>query len=269
MNIKASIIISSALSVGLTIGLLTSNYQSLFSTKTVTTVNAGSPTLEQTHPDQTQETSFVTHKQKQLKQNNNNKSDLNKFQSIDHERSQILEKVTIVENGNLVHNYPTESEDKPSLLDIISPASKQLKTVTNYSFPEIIDLGNNEYTLASIGEALPGISKYRKVNSQENNASLHTRVNIGDTVAIKYNMYSWKSGKKVESTQDQFGGPLELVVGSKKGQVTIPKFLNNTIMGSRVGERYQVVFETGMKDLPNYLDKDDAYILVVDIVNKN
>lgn len=74
--------------------------------------------------------------------------------------------------------------------------------------------------------------------------------------------------KKVESTQDQFGGPLELVVGGKEGEVTVPAFLNSAIMGSQVGERYQVVFEAGMKDLPNYLDPNDAYVLVVDIVNK-
>ena len=75
-------------------------------------------------------------------------------------------------------------------------------------------------------------------------------------------MYSWSTGELVEST-DSFDEPVTLRAGVNEG---VPEYLSNSLLGRNVGDRLQLVFETGMEDLPGYLDSADAYVLIVDLI---
>lgn len=87
-------------------------------------------------------------------------------------------------------------------------------------------------------------------------------IEFGDPVVLRYSMYSWTSGELVEST-DSFDEPLTIRAGVSEG---VPQFLSDSLLGRKVGDTIQVVFETGMDDLPSYLDASDAYVVVVDLI---
>jgi len=75
-------------------------------------------------------------------------------------------------------------------------------------------------------------------------------------------MFSWSTGELVESTDD-LDEPLTIRAGVTEG---VPEFLSHSLLGRKIGEKIQIIFEEGMEDLPTYLDADDAYVLVVEII---
>lgn len=89
-----------------------------------------------------------------------------------------------------------------------------------------------------------------------------TAVVVGDLVDINYEMVSWTTGEVVESTRNDFGGPLTVLLGAGD----VPMTLEAAILGTSVRSRLMVVFEPNLIDLPTYLDPNDAYLLAVDIV---
>ena len=66
----------------------------------------------------------------------------------------------------------------------------------------------------------------------------------------------------VEST-DNFDEALAISAGAAQG---VPEYLSNSVLGRKVGDRLQVIFNAEMEDLPEYLDSNDAYVLVLDII---
>ncbi len=86
----------------------------------------------------------------------------------------------------------------------------------------------------------------------------------GDTVTIEYVMVSWSSGVVVKSTEQDLGGPQTIVLG----EATVPRNLESAIFRQPVGSRVQVIYAPDLFDLPDGLDRTDAYIVAVDIISK-
>lgn len=101
---------------------------------------------------------------------------------------------------------------------------------------------------------LPSFSARRTLN-QGNGAVM----GYGDNVALQYDMFSWSTGELVESTTLD-GSELTIAL-HENGDV--PNYLVDALLGRKRGDTIQVVFEAGMEDLPEYLNPDDAYILIV------
>jgi len=104
---------------------------------------------------------------------------------------------------------------------------------------------------------LPTFSARRTLSS-----GTGSTLSFGDPVVVRYSMYSWSSGELIETT-DAFDEPVTIRAGVSEG---VPDFLSKSLLGRKLGDRIQVVFESGMEDLPSYLDSNDAYILVVDLI---
>lgn len=100
----------------------------------------------------------------------------------------------------------------------------------------------------------------------------------GDVVVIHFQMHSWTTGEVVDSTRlHRNGEPMAIEAGydemvelrKKRLPVTdllVPKFLFDSVVNVRAGQQLQVTFKSGMLDLPEYLDEEDAYLLVVDVL---
>lgn len=88
------------------------------------------------------------------------------------------------------------------------------------------------------------------------------RIEFGDSVVLRYNLYSWTTGELVESTDD-FDEPLTIRAGVSEG---VPQYLSDSLLGRNIGDTIQVVFESEMSDLPSYLDASDSYVVVVDLI---
>lgn len=87
-------------------------------------------------------------------------------------------------------------------------------------------------------------------------------VEFGDPVVVAYTMFNWSQGSLVESTAE-FEDPLTIRAGIAEG---VPDYLSKSLVGRNIGDKLEVVFEAGMEDLPSYLDANDAYVLVVDLM---
>jgi len=87
-------------------------------------------------------------------------------------------------------------------------------------------------------------------------------VEFGDPVVLSYSMYSWSTGELVETTDD-FEDPFTVHAGITDG---IPDYLSNSLLGRNIGDKMQIIFQPGMEDLPEYLDSEDAYVVVLDLI---
>jgi len=104
---------------------------------------------------------------------------------------------------------------------------------------------------------LPTFSARRTLSS-----GTGSTVQFGDPVVLRYTMYNWSMGELIENT-DTFDEPVAIQAGVTSG---VPDFLSKSLLGRNIGDRIQVIFEPGMEDLPEYLDANNAYVLVVDLL---
>lgn len=126
----------------------------------------------------------------------------------------------------------------------------------DFSFPEVSEANGTMNVMIPPGP-MPTFSARRTLSNGGGNTIV-----FGDPVVLKYNMYRWSNGEMVEST-DQFDEPITIRAGVTEG---IPAYLTNSLLGRKIGDRLEIVFEAGMDDLPEYLDGSDAYVLVVDLI---
>lgn len=143
--------------------------------------------------------------------------------------------------------------------DVAAPTAPQESATlvaTDFSFPTIAEANGVIDVMVPEG-ALPTFSARRTLS--EGNGST---VGFGDPVVVKYSMYSWTTGELVETT-DSFDEPLSVRAGVTEG---LPEYLTRSLLGRKIGDQLQIVFASGMEDLPPYLDNSDAYILVVDLI---
>ncbi len=106
--------------------------------------------------------------------------------------------------------------------------------------------------------AVPAFSARRTITAGSGNA-----IEFGDPVVLKYDMFSWTTGEKVESSED-FDEAFTVLAGVADGGV--PEYLAKSLLGRKIGDTMEIVFEAGMEDLPEYLDNSDAYVLVIELI---
>ena len=121
---------------------------------------------------------------------------------------------------------------------------------------QLVD-GDSVGTVTVPGGDLPVFSARRTLSAGTGDV-----VAFGDPVQLKYSMYSWTSGALVESTND-FDEAIIINAGVTEG---VPAFLSSTVLGRNKGETVQIVYEAGMDDLPAYLDQEDAYVMVLQVL---
>lgn len=84
----------------------------------------------------------------------------------------------------------------------------------------------------------------------------------GIAVVLSYQMCSLSTGELIESTTS-FDEPVSVRAGVTKG---IPEHLSLSLLGRDIGDELQFVFHPGMEDLPECLGGNDAYVIVLDLI---
>lgn len=157
----------------------------------------------------------------------------------------------VTENQNTVDASPTDTS-----IPATNPAPSTELVSNNFTFPDVSEIDGDVQVIIPSGSE-PEFSVSRILKNGQGNL-----IGFGDPVVLKYKMYSWSSGKLVENTN-----LIEEPVTARAGLIgSVPQFLSKALLGRRIGDQLQVVFARGMEDLPEYLDKDDAYVLVVDLL---
>ncbi len=126
----------------------------------------------------------------------------------------------------------------------------------DFAFPSVSET-NGSVEISSPEGPAPTFSARRTLESGSGNT-----IEFSDPVVLKYEMFSWSTGEKIESTDD-FDEPMTVRAGVTEG---VPEYLSHSLLGRKVGDKMQIVFEAGMEDLPEYLDDSDAYILIVELI---
>lgn len=155
------------------------------------------------------------------------------------------------QNQNAVDASPTDTS-----IPVTNPAQSNELVSNNFTFPDVSEIGSDVQITTPSGPA-PEFSTSRILKSGQGNL-----IGFGDPVVLKYKMYSWSSGELVENS-DNLEDPVTVRAGLIGG---VPQFLSQSLLGRRISDQLQVVFASGMEDLPEYLAKDDAYVLVVDLL---
>jgi len=126
----------------------------------------------------------------------------------------------------------------------------------SFAFPQFSDDSGSVSVNIPEGPT-PEFSARRKVSNGGGSA-----VGFGDPVVLRYSMFAWSTGEMIESSDD-FDEPVTLRAGIAEGA---PEYLSKSLLGRNIGDKLEIVFEQGMDDLPSYLSKDDAYVLLVELM---
>ena len=128
----------------------------------------------------------------------------------------------------------------------------------DFSFPEINDT-NGALSMTIPGGPLPTFAARRTVSSGGGQT-----IGYGDAVILKYDMFAWSSGELVESSS--LFEEAHTVKAGVADDFPIPEYLANSLLGRSLGDTVQVVLPVGTEDLPTYLNADDAYVILVELM---
>lgn len=137
-----------------------------------------------------------------------------------------------------------------------NPSGGSAMVANDFAFPELGE-ANGEVSVNATATPPPSFSARRTISAGSGSV-----IEFGDPVVLRYTMHSWTTGELVESSDDR-SDPLTVRAGMSAG---VPEFLTKSLPGRNLGDTIQVVFEKGMHDLPEYLDRDDAYVVVVELM---
>lgn len=126
----------------------------------------------------------------------------------------------------------------------------------DFAFPSVTEV-DDRFSISAPKGATPTFPARRTLEAGSGNT-----IEFNDPVVLRYEMFSWSTGELVESTED-FDEPVTVRAGVTEG---VPEFLSHSLLGRKIGERIQIIFEEGMEDLPEYLDANDAYVLVIELI---
>jgi len=162
----------------------------------------------------------------------------------------------------------TPTQSGPSTIDLtdaslITSATKAETAITarsgqGFSFPAI-DMQNGQIQMTIPGGELPKFPARRTVS--EGTGPI---IEFGDPVTLKYDMFAWSNGELVESSS--LFEEAHTVKGGVSDEFPIPAYLAKSLLGRNLGDTIQVVLPAGTTDLPAYLDQEDAYVLVLELL---
>lgn len=160
-------------------------------------------------------------------------------------------------------NLPVENPIDVSAASLVAAATKvtggtSTASSADFSFPEVTEL-NGGLTMTIPNGPAPTFPARRTVASGSGQP-----VTFGDSVILKYDMFSWNSGQLVESSTEF--DEAHIVQGGVSDTFPIPEYLAKSLLGRSLGDTVQVVLPVGTEDLPEYLDPNDAYVLLVEML---
>lgn len=132
------------------------------------------------------------------------------------------------------------------------------RTANDFSFPSV-DTQNGNFSMTIPNSPPPEVAARRTVAS-----SGGQKIGFGDTVILKYDMFSWAGGSLVESSSQFETAPA--FEGGVSDNSVLPEYLAKSLLGRSIGDTVQVILPAGTEDLPTYLDSTDAHILVVELL---
>ena len=132
------------------------------------------------------------------------------------------------------------------------------RTGRGFSFPSI-SIQDGAMSMVIPNGELPKFGARRTVLSGTGQT-----IEFGDAVTLKYDMFAWSSGELVESSS--LFEEAHTVQGGISDDFPIPEYLAKSLLGRRLGDTIQVVLPVGTPDLPVYLDANDAYVLMVELL---
>lgn len=132
------------------------------------------------------------------------------------------------------------------------------RTADDFTFPEITT-ENGSVSMSIPGGPLPTFAARRTISSGGGQT-----IGYGDSVILKYDMFAWSDGTLVESSS--LFDEAHTVKAGVSDEFPIPEYLANSLLGRSLGDTVQVVLPVGTEDLPSYLDNQDAYVLLVELM---
>ena len=141
----------------------------------------------------------------------------------------------------------------------VTEATLSTPTGDDYDFPEVVE--TDAGIVLSIPDAPVPSRSSRRLLKEGNGAY----VSIGSTVNLTYDMFSWSTGKLVDSSRFASGEPFIYTLGSRQNPMEIPNALQKAISGRTSGSRVQIILEQGEEGLSSYFNPNDGYVLIVDI----
>jgi len=175
--------------------------------------------------------------------------------------------VAIVEPDNTTQ-VPDSAQASPTAIDvtdasIVTQASKASAGITarsgsGFSFPSVTSY-NGEMSMVIPAGPLPQFPARRTVV----NGTGQT-IEFGDAVTLKYDMFAWSDGALVESSS--LFEEAHTVKAGVSDDFPIPEYLAKSLLGRKLGDTVQVVLPVGTADLPAYLDPENAYVLLVELL---
>lgn len=89
-------------------------------------------------------------------------------------------------------------------------------------------------------------------------------INFGQAVTLKYDLFRWSDGAIVDSSaMYEFAHTAE--AGNTQSSA-LPDYVSSSLLGRSLGDIMQIVLPRGTADLPQNLDSEDAYVLLVELL---
>jgi hypothetical protein len=157
----------------------------------------------------------------------------------------------------------TETDIDVTEASLITAASKfnggQVdKDGTDFDFPLTV-LDDGTMTMSIPAGPAPEFGARRTLSD-----GAGTKIGFGDPVILNYDMFQWSTGELVESSA-QYAESYTVLAG-KSDDFPIPEYLSRSLLGRSLGDKIQVILPAGTNDLPEYLDSEDAYVVIVELM---
>lgn len=171
----------------------------------------------------------------------------------------------------------SDDSDQSSSSNALGPAYTGEITLTEeYVIPDIESDGNGGYYVhAAKNGNFPAAPTARILHSDAlyglDESLQPEKLLKGDAVSIQWKMYGLRSGELVEDSETLFPESAAVIVlgGGQGGTAEVPAAVHDALLGQRVGDKIQVVFQYDMEGIPEYLESDDAYTLVIEVLSKS
>lgn len=146
-----------------------------------------------------------------------------------------------------------------SLVTSMNKASGgEARSATDFSFPTTENTGQG-YALTIPSAPPPLFPARRTTDSSGGNP-----IGFGDSVILKYDMFAWSTGQLVESSAEYTEAVT--VTSGITDQIGIPEYVAQSLLGRSLGDVIQVVLPVGANGLPEYLNANDAYVLMIELL---
>lgn len=130
----------------------------------------------------------------------------------------------------------------------------------DYRFPAVVESDTGDWVMVIGDEPVPSRSSRRELLHGDGAVA-----EVGDTIRYRFDVFSWATGELVDSSRDLPDQSAQLTLGKLVGPNKVPTVLHNALLNRTAGSRIQVVLAQSLADLPEHLNGNDGFVVVVDI----